>query len=57
MKTQKHVDPRITRRRVDATYYRDNTALYATYEIVGYEGDAVVLQKKVEFCPQKQVTA
>ena len=51
------IDPRTTRRRVPYARYNHNSALYATYRVIGYEGkgvnpdcpEYVVLEKKPEF--------
>ena len=44
------IDPRTTRRTVDAQKFWRNSALYSTYEVINRTPNAVVLQKKAEFC-------
>lgn len=53
------IDPRTTRRRVPYARFTRNSALYAAYRVIGYEGkgvnpdspEYVVLEKKPEFIP------
>lgn len=53
----KTIDPKTTRRTVDAQHYAKNSALYATYRVLATEVDPtterpvrVVLERKPEFC-------
>ena len=51
------VDPKTTRRHVRYEAFRDNSALYAQFRVIGYVTDPmterpvqVIVQKKDEFC-------
>lgn len=46
MKTS--IDPRTTRRRVQTSHFHRNSALYASFRILGYEGEFVVLERTKE---------
>jgi hypothetical protein len=53
----KTIDPRTTRRTLTKAAYDRNSALYATYRVIGHQTDPytqevshVVLEKKPEFC-------
>jgi hypothetical protein len=49
----KPIDPRTTRRRVLSSDYFKNSALWSTYNCLGFEGEWAVLQRKTEYCTRK----
>lgn len=49
------IDPRTTRRRVACEEWFQNSAHYATYQIIGRDTNVncFILEKKPEFCKRK----